>query len=126
MRALLTCVTALAAVIASAPAQAQSRGGGNGVTVHRGGDGDHGGFRRDRHRGDFRRDGDFRSDRPDRRRDRFDDGAFYYESDFDGGSAWRADSFNDWWHDNPRRSSPRWVVDNRSCQMWWGNGGWRC
>ena len=122
----LGIAAALAAALAT-PAQAESRNDGSLPTVHRGSDGNHGDWRRDHRRDrDRRRDGDFRHDRDDRR-DRDDDSVFYYDRIWDGGTAWRADSFNDWWHDNPHRSSPRWVSDNRGCrQMWWGNGGWRC
>jgi len=37
------------------------------------------------------------------------------------------DSFNDWWHDRPDRSIPRWMSDNRNCErVWWSGAGWRC
>lgn len=37
------------------------------------------------------------------------------------------DSFNDWWHDHPQRSFPRWMQDNGKCQRVWSSGaGWRC
>ena len=37
------------------------------------------------------------------------------------------DSYNDWWHDSPDRSFPRWMQDNGKCQrVWWSGGGWRC
>ena len=40
---------------------------------------------------------------------------------------WRADSYNDWWHDRPDRAFPRWVRNNDNCErMWWSGGGWRC
>jgi len=36
-------------------------------------------------------------------------------------------SYNDWWHDQPWRSYPRWVTKNEDCQrQWWSGGGWRC
>ena len=40
-----------------------------------------------------------------------------------------ADSYNDWWHERPHRSYPRWVRSNQHCdpeRMWWGGGVWRC
>ncbi|MCW3798043.1 hypothetical protein OMW55_09530 [Sphingomonas sp. BN140010] len=37
------------------------------------------------------------------------------------------DSYNDWWHDRPDRSFPRWMSHNEGCQrVWWSGGGWRC
>ena len=40
---------------------------------------------------------------------------------------WESDSYNDWWHDQPWRSYPKWVSTNQNCErMWWSGGGWRC
>ena len=40
---------------------------------------------------------------------------------------WESDSYNDWWHDQPWRSYPKWVSTNQNCdRMWWSGGGWRC
>lgn len=65
--------------------------------------------------------------RHDRRRHRGPDGVIYIDRDYQGDSAWRSDSFNDWWHDRPERSYPRWMVSNQNCdRMWWGGGAWRC
>lgn len=37
------------------------------------------------------------------------------------------DSYNDWWHERPHRSYPRWVHGNADCdRLWWGGGVWRC
>jgi len=37
------------------------------------------------------------------------------------------DSYNDWWHDRPDRSFPRWMSRNEGCQrVWWSGSGWRC
>jgi hypothetical protein len=34
---------------------------------------------------------------------------------------------NDWWHERPNRSYPRWVHSNESCErVWQGGGTWRC
>ena len=41
--------------------------------------------------------------------------------------SWESDSYNDWWHDRPERSYPRWMSSNQDCQrLWWSGGGWRC
>ena len=93
-----------------------------GVTVHRGGP-----ARWDR---DFRR-GDRRGhhyDRRDRRRHRDVDGfVFLDDREWQGDTAWRPNSYNDWWHERPDRSLPRWVRNNQDCQrQWWSGGGWRC
>ena len=41
--------------------------------------------------------------------------------------SWEPDSYNDWWHDRPDRSLPRWVRYNGSCErVYWSGGGWRC
>ena len=118
MRAILLAASAtLAAVAAAAPAQAQSSTAGAfvgvpAVNVHRGS----GQF------GDFRRDFD-------RRRDRrgFDKGVVYLDREYQGDTAWKPDSFNDWWHERPWRSMPRWVQSNENCQrLWWSGGNWRC
>lgn len=40
---------------------------------------------------------------------------------------WEADSYNDWWHERPWRSYPRWMQNNQACdRLWWGGGAWRC
>ena len=83
-----------------------------GVTVHRG------------KPGDFRRAGRDR-DRDHRRGNR--DGIVIYDRDWQGDTAWRATSYNDWWHERPWRSYPRWMASNQSCErMWQGGGVWRC
>ncbi|HUE79769.1 MAG TPA: hypothetical protein VMN38_09070 [Sphingomicrobium sp.] len=83
-----------------------------GVTVHRG------------KPGGFRHDGGDR-DRDHRRGDR--GGIFIYDRDWQGDTAWRATSYNDWWHERPWRSYPRWVSNNQGCErMWQGGGVWRC
>jgi len=83
----------------------------------------HGGFTGG-HRDGFRRGG-FRHDR--RRHRGFDDGVLFYDREYQGDTAWRPESFNDWWHERPNRSYPAWVSRNRNCeQMWWSGGDWRC
>ncbi len=122
MRALLALAASVAAASLPAPALAQETTAGAfvgvpAVNVHRGG----GNF------GDVRR-GDRDRFRHDRRRDFGSDGTvFVYDHDYQGDTAWRSDSFNDWWHDRPDRNMPRWVQNNQNCQrVWWSGGGWRC
>ncbi|HEY0630332.1 MAG TPA: hypothetical protein VGD23_13485, partial [Sphingomicrobium sp.] len=40
--------------------------------------------------------------------------------------SFESDSYNDWWHDRPDRSYPRWVTSGKCDRMWWGGGAWRC
>jgi len=113
MRALLLGLAAIA-VAAPAPALAvdndsQAFVANPATSVHR----------------DLRRDG---FDRFDRRRLRdSSETVIVYDRDYQGDSMWRPNSFNDWWHDRPDRSMPRWVRHNQNCErMWWSGGGWRC
>lgn len=118
MRALSLAVAAPLAAIAipAAPAHAQfaaDPGSGASVAVHRGDD----------------------DDRGDRRRHRrgpitvvvgapwgAQEGWALYNN-----RSWEPESFNDWWHERPHRSYPRWVQSNQNCdRMWWGGGVWRC
>ena len=49
------------------------------------------------------------------------------DRDWQGDSAQRHDSFNDWWHERPWRAYPAWVRNNQRCErLWWSGGGWRC
>lgn len=86
-------------------------------------------------------DCDVRSDRRDRhdgRRDRrrSDDcvivggnlGYLDY-GDYDANRSFDPNLWNDWWHDRPDRSYPRWVQQNQNCEpdrMWWSGSGWHC
>ena len=71
------------------------------------------------------RDGGRDGDR--RRRHRGSDTVLVYDRDWQGQSAWRANSFNDWWHERPHRSFPRWMSANQDCKRVWQSGGaWRC
>lgn len=127
---LLGLAASLAAIVPAAPAAALdpahsqfTAGAAASVTVHRGRPGHLvGDFRRD-HRG---RHGD--RDRDDRRRHRgFDGGVFIGDREYQGDSAWRPTSYNDWWHERPWRSYPRWVQNNQNCERQWQGGGvWRC
>ena len=96
-------------------------GAAAGVTVHRG--------TTTRFNRSFRRDGGHDDgDRPHRRRHRDNDEfVFLGDREYQGDTAWRANSYNDWWHERPNRSFPRWVQNNQDCQrQWWSGGGWRC
>lgn len=56
-------------------------------------------------------------------------GGYYDEGDYDANRSFDADKWNDWWHERPERSFPRWVWRNRGCtedRMWWSGAGWRC
>jgi hypothetical protein len=114
MRMLLGFAVTLAAAI---PAQAQNfvnqGGGGTGVSIHRGG-------------GEWTGQG--------HRRHRRDDAMVVGDLGYYGGEwalynnrSWEPDSYNDWWHDRPDRSFPRWMAGNQDCaRKWWSGGGWRC
>ena len=125
MRALLTGLVPLAVItFAAAPAAALdpptaifAASSAHGVTVHHG------------LPPQFRNtisDGADWGNGLDRRR-RQGDSILIYDRDYQGDTAWRANSYNDWWHDRPERSFPRWMANNQNCQrMWWSGGGWRC
>ena len=70
-------------------------------------------------------DGGFRHDR--RRHRGSGDTVFIIDREYQGDTAWRADSYNDWWHERPQRSYPAWMSRNQNCErMYWSGGGWRC
>jgi hypothetical protein len=137
-RALLgAALIAVAPLVLAAPASAQSfaaaaisassgiRGVGfvgtrsaHGVHVHRG---SHHGFDNHFPNGSMH-------DRHDDRDFAFAYPSDYY-SDFDGNRSFDPDKWNDWWHERPERSFPRWVWRNRNCsedRLWWSGAGWRC
>jgi len=117
MRALYLAAASLAAVtVLATPAQSQSSTASAFVGVPSHGVTIHSGF------------GDFRGDRRDRRRDRdFGGDVFIGEWPQQGDTVWRADSYNDWWHDRPDRAYPRWLSTNSKCErLWWSGSGWRC
>ena len=39
--------------------------------------------------------------------------------EYQGDTAWKSDSFNDWWHDRPDRAYPRWLTTNQNCERKW-------
>lgn len=45
-----------------------------------------------------------------------------YDRDYEGDSAWRSNSFNDWWHDRPDRAYPHWMMSNQNCEKQWFQG----
>ena len=119
---LLAVVASLAAI--PLPDQSIAAKDWGGVTVHRGTHGGHhGGFhRRDRKFDDFR---DSRRDRRHRGDDVVaDNWGWYGYSDIN--RSWDYDSFNDWWHERPWRSYPRWMTSTSCDRLWWGGGSWRC
>ncbi len=106
---LATAVLVAAAALPAAPAGAQSRSQGFSSSSE------------SSFASDFRRD--------DRRRDRRnrDSDVFIGEWPQQGDTAWRSNSFNDWWHDQPHRAYPAWMQRNQKCErMWWSGGDWRC
>ena len=132
---LVTAAALGAGSILAAPAQAQrwtSFESPSGVTVHRG--------TPDFRSGDRRLVRDFacidrrRGGHEGRRHRRAVDcdifaGTWGYYSDFDANRSFDADRWNDWWHERPWRSYPRWVQHKESCEperMWWSGRGWHC
>ena len=121
MRALLLGLAPLSVMAMASPAAAldpptalSAAGSAHGVTVHHGLPPQFANMR-----GNRRHDGD--------RRRRDGDSIFIYDRDYQGDTAWRAQSYNDWWHERPDRSYPRWMANNQDCQrLWWSGGGWRC
>ena len=106
-----TAIMALGAT--SAPAETRTS---NGVRIHSGSGHAQPGFDR--------------LERRDRRRSR---GADVVIGDFGGGEwalynnrAFEPDSYNDWWHERPWRSYPRWITAGGCDRLWWGGGEWRC
>ena len=110
MRALLG-IAALAAAIPASPATADDRAftGLPSTSIDAG----HGrGF-----------DRDFRH----RRRLRGSDTVIVYDRGYQGDSAWKPNSFNDWWHERTERSYPRWLQNNANCERkWWAGETLRC
>ncbi|HEX6218482.1 MAG TPA: hypothetical protein VFZ35_04330 [Sphingomicrobium sp.] len=119
MKMLLATAAALSvAAIFAEPAQAESRSS-HGVRIHSG-------TSFVQHRDGF---GGF--DRRDRRRHDRDseilvggwvggEWALYNNRSFE------PDSYNDWWHERPWRSYPRWMASGNCDRLWWGGGAWRC
>lgn len=115
----------VAIAVPAAPAAAEPSSGPAltavpGVTVHRGGS-----HRFGRDHGDRHRDRDRRRRSPDTvvvGDLGWNDGWALYNN-----RTFEHDSYNDWWHERPWRSYPRWVQNNTNCdRMWQGGGTWRC
>lgn len=114
-RLLLTAAACLGAATLATPALADSSGGASGVRVHVGS----GPFVSDGHR-----DGDRHG-----RGNTVVLGGFGYSPAwaYYNNRSFAPDSFNDWWHDRPDRSLPRWVGRNEACErQYWTGAGWRC
>jgi hypothetical protein len=129
MRALLLAAAAslTAIILPVAPAQALDPAGmgftsssASGVTVHRGPGINH-------RSGGFTVGDDRHGDRNRRTRSEVDMVTYGGEWALYNNRSWESDSYNDWWHDQPWRSYPKWVSTNQNCErMWWSGGGWRC
>ena len=118
---LLAAAGLIAAAAIAAPAAAQGGAaaagfsGVSGVTIH--------------HNRGFTSLQSRHGDRDRRRhRDRdFDDGGFYYDREYQGDTAWRAESYNDWWHERPWRAYPAWFNRNENCdRQYWSGDTLRC
>ena len=124
MRALLLALAAPIAALAASPATAldppraiSTAGSAAGVTIHHG--------LPPQMRSGL--PGEWSGHNGDRRRGRRGDTVLFYDRDYQGDTAWRASSYNDWWHERPERAYPRWMAKNQDCQrLWWSGGGWRC
>ena len=124
---LLAAAAAIAALaVPATPADAQSWGGhGSGATAggnHARGGGKHHRVDRNRGLGVFRDSNDF----GDLRRFRDDELIAPWGWSGEYNRSWDPESFNDWWHERPWRSYPRWVNSDSCDRMWWGGGRWRC
>jgi len=119
--------------IPAAPANAQAyefsprvgahSGGLNTPREFRGGEGWRDGRIAD-HRGRHERHG-----RHGRYRDRGDYSFVYYGGEWArwNNRSFEPESYNDWWHERPNRSLPRWTQNNRDCrQQYWTSAGWTC
>jgi hypothetical protein len=126
---LLGLAAAAAVIIPAIPAQAERWSdpgfvAAASVAVHKGTSGfDNKAFRRQWT--DGRHDG--RRHHRGRDRDRFDDSVFIGEIYREDNPAWQAEGYNDWWHERPARSVPRWVQNNQNCERQYSTGaGWKC
>lgn len=113
MKMLLATAAALSvAALGSGPAAAENRTS-HGVTIHSGS-----GFVAPGRRGSF--------DRRHRGSDLLVGGIVGGEWALYNNRTFEPDSYNDWWHERPWRSYPRWVTSNKCDRLWWGGGTWRC
>ena len=103
-----------ATALAATPAAAVDRNGisssKHGVRIHHG-----------------RSRGDFVSAAPRRHRGDGDGILWTDYREYTGDTLFRANGFNDWWHDQPHRNRPAWVMTNSQCdRQYWMGGAWRC
>jgi hypothetical protein len=47
---------------------------------------------------------------------------YYDYGDYDANRSFDADKWNDWWHERPERSFPRWMSRNQDCARRWYSG----
>lgn len=57
-----------------------------------------------------------------------DGGGYYYGGEWAryNNRTFESDSYNDWWHDNPERSYPRWVTRGDCARQWYAGDTLRC
>lgn len=134
-RVLLGAVASLAALITWSPASAQGAATTSSFSAISSGHSFKGVLRAIPPNGrqmDFRRGG--RHFRHIRVGDEIAGGGFGYSGyndygDYDANRSFDPDKWNDWWHERPERSFPRWVWNNQNCspdRMWSSGSGWRC
>lgn len=119
---LLAAAGLIAAAAVTAPAAAQGGAaaaagfsGFSGVTIHHG-------------RGFSGRPFHVNRNRHNRRgHDNFNDGFLVYDREYQGDTLWRAESYNDWWHERPQRAYPAWFNRNQNCdRQYWSGDTLRC
>jgi hypothetical protein len=49
-------------------------------------------------------------------------GGYYDPGDYDANRSFSPDKWNDWWHERPERAFPRWMSRNRDCARQWYAG----
>jgi hypothetical protein len=126
MRMLLGLASVAVLMVPAVPAFAQAAGPTS-VRIHRGGDhgGHHGNHRAS---GRDRRFGHFASASDERRFGRGFAGDYGYGGEWAryNNRSWDSDSYNDWWHDQPWRSYPRWLNNDKCERMWYSADTLRC
>ena len=131
MRVHLLRLAAAAAAIAipAAPATAQAYDSSPRAGTYSGGLDTPGAFRGGEGWRDGGRDHRDRRGRHWRHRDRGDYSFVYYGGEWArwNNHSFEPESYNDWWHERPNRSLPRWTQNNRDCrQQYWTSAGWTC
>ena len=134
-RVLLGAAASIAALTVASPASAQGAAAATGFSAMSGSR-SFGGVRAvpaNSRSGDLRR-GHSRHFRHIHVPDNFAAAGFGYSGyndygDYDANRSFDPDKWNDWWHERPERSFPRWVWNNQNCtldRMWYSGSGWRC